>query len=60
LLITGPSGSGKSTFINTLCESPVLPKRDYGNAERAASAKSVAIAPSTVGRFLRKLEYCRN
>lgn len=41
---------GKSTFVNTLCESPVFPKKDYGNPEKAAIEKTVAITPVTVGK----------
>ncbi|KAJ1568738.1 hypothetical protein HK405_014394 [Cladochytrium tenue] len=48
IMVVGPSGCGKSTFVNTLCESDVLPKKDYSNAEKAAIPKTVAIAPTTV------------
>ncbi|KAJ3186316.1 hypothetical protein HDU85_007756 [Gaertneriomyces sp. JEL0708] len=48
VMIVGASGLGKSTFINTLCESPVFAKKDYGNAEKAALEKTVSITPVTV------------
>ncbi|KAI9343778.1 Septin-type guanine nucleotide-binding (G) domain-containing protein [Zopfochytrium polystomum] len=48
IMVVGPSGCGKSTFINTLCESEVLPKKDHGNAEKAALEKTVAIVPTAV------------
>ncbi|KAI8826707.1 Septin-type guanine nucleotide-binding (G) domain-containing protein [Fimicolochytrium jonesii] len=48
VMVVGSSGLGKSTFINTLCESPIIAKRDFGNPEKAAIEKSVAITPVTV------------
>lgn len=48
-MIVGSAGLGKSTFVNTLCESNVIPKRDYGNATEAALDKTVAINPHTIG-----------
>jgi len=44
----GASGLGKSTFINTLCESAVIEKRDFSNPELAAVEKTVEITPVTV------------
>ncbi|KAJ3333584.1 hypothetical protein HDU76_006325 [Blyttiomyces sp. JEL0837] len=48
IMVVGTSGCGKSTFVNTLCESVVLPKKDHGNSEKAAQPKTVAITPTTV------------
>ncbi|KAJ3196638.1 hypothetical protein HK101_008215 [Irineochytrium annulatum] len=48
VMVVGPSGCGKTTFVNTLCESPVLPRKDHGNSEKAAAEKTVAITPTTV------------
>ncbi|KAJ3169269.1 hypothetical protein HDU88_001066 [Geranomyces variabilis] len=48
VMIVGSSGLGKSTFVNTLCESPVFPKKDCGSPEKAALEKTVAITPVTV------------
>ncbi|KNC97471.1 uncharacterized protein SPPG_07388 [Spizellomyces punctatus DAOM BR117] len=48
VMIVGASGLGKSTFVNTLCESPVFPKKDYSNPEKAAIERTVAITPVTV------------
>jgi cell division control protein 11 len=48
VMIVGSAGLGKSTFVNTLCESNVIPKRDYGNSSEAALEKTVAINPHTI------------
>jgi len=48
IMSVGASGLGKSTFINTLCESAVIEKRDYSNPELAAVEKTVEITPVTV------------
>ncbi|KAJ3299181.1 hypothetical protein HK104_009785 [Borealophlyctis nickersoniae] len=48
VMIVGSSGLGKSTFVNTLCESSVLAKKDHSMPEKAAHEKTVAITPTTV------------
>ncbi|KAJ2996310.1 hypothetical protein HDV02_006631 [Globomyces sp. JEL0801] len=48
LMVAGASGSGKTTFLNTLCESQVLPHRDIPDAKAAAMEKTVDIVPTTV------------
>ncbi|KAJ3088669.1 hypothetical protein HK102_008227 [Quaeritorhiza haematococci] len=48
IMIVGGSGLGKSTFVNTLCESNVFAKKDYGDPQKAAVEKTVAISPVTV------------
>ncbi|KAI9334117.1 Septin-type guanine nucleotide-binding (G) domain-containing protein [Obelidium mucronatum] len=47
-MIVGSSGCGKSTFVNTLCESPVILRKDHANAEKAAESKTISITPTTV------------
>ncbi|KAJ3304543.1 hypothetical protein HDV03_002752 [Kappamyces sp. JEL0829] len=48
LMVAGSSGSGKTTFINTLCESQVIPPRTIPDAETAALDKTVQITPTTI------------
>ncbi|KAJ3233264.1 hypothetical protein HDU81_002357 [Chytriomyces hyalinus] len=48
IMIVGASGCGKSTFINTLCENPVILRKDHTDAEKAAQLKTVGLAPTTV------------
>lgn len=47
----GPSGSGKTTFINTLCETSVIPPKDYSSPDLAAAERTVSITAHTVGAF---------
>ncbi|KAJ3115959.1 hypothetical protein HDU96_010753 [Phlyctochytrium bullatum] len=48
IMVVGPSGCGKSTFVNTLCESQVIPRKDYSAADKVALEKTVQISPTTV------------
>ncbi|KAE9391889.1 GTP binding protein [Gymnopus androsaceus JB14] len=48
LMVVGASGTGRTTFVNTLCESDVLPHKECDNPETAALEKSVSIKPVNV------------
>ncbi|KAJ4488793.1 GTP binding protein [Lentinula edodes] len=48
VMVVGASGTGRTTFVNTLCESEVLPHKDCDNPETAALETSLAIKPVNV------------
>ncbi|KAJ3809035.1 GTP binding protein [Lentinula lateritia] len=48
IMVVGASGTGRTTFVNTLCESEVLPHKDCDNPETAALETSLAIKPVNV------------
>ncbi|QRV76714.1 Septin [Ceratobasidium sp. AG-Ba] len=45
LMVVGASGSGRTTFVNTLCESEVLPPKISDNAETAHIEEGIKIKP---------------
>jgi cell division control protein 11 len=47
--LLGASGSGRTTFVNTLCESDVLPHKVCDAPEEAHLEERVKIQPATVG-----------
>ncbi|KAI8384144.1 Septin-domain-containing protein [Blakeslea trispora] len=48
LMVVGASGTGRTTFVNTLCDSNVLPKKICDNPEEAHIEEGVAIKPVSV------------
>ncbi|KAJ3103731.1 hypothetical protein HDU97_009905 [Phlyctochytrium planicorne] len=48
IMVVGPSGCGKTTFVNTLCESQVIPRKDFSAADKAAQERTVQITPTAV------------
>ncbi|KAF9023564.1 Septin-domain-containing protein [Rhodocollybia butyracea] len=44
----GASGTGRTTFVNTLCESQVLPHKECDNPESAVVETGVSIKPVNV------------
>ncbi|KAJ3868877.1 MAG: GTP binding protein [Lentinula lateritia] len=48
VMVVGASGTGRTTFVNTLCESEVLPHKDCDNPETAALETGLAIKPVNV------------
>ncbi|KAJ2960079.1 hypothetical protein NQZ79_g4468 [Umbelopsis isabellina] len=44
----GASGTGRTTFVNTLCDSGVLPKKVSDNAEEAHNEAGIKIKPVSV------------
>ncbi|KAJ3713203.1 GTP binding protein [Lentinula raphanica] len=48
IMVVGASGTGRTTFVNTLCESEVLPHKDCNNPETAALETSISIKPVNV------------
>ncbi|KAJ3991533.1 septin [Lentinula boryana] len=45
IMVVGASGTGRTTFVNTLCESEVLPHKDCDNPETAGLEASISIKP---------------
>lgn len=50
LVRTGASGTGRTTFVNTLCDSGVLPKKISDNPEEAHNEAGIKIKPVSVGK----------
>ncbi|KAJ3749578.1 GTP binding protein [Lentinula detonsa] len=48
IMVVGASGTGRTTFVNTLCESEVLPHKDCDNPENAGLEASISIKPVNV------------
>lgn len=48
----GGSGTGRTTFVNTLCESEVLPHKDSDSPETAHVEQGVKIKPANVGALM--------
>ena len=51
LLRIGASGTGRTTFVNTLCDSGVLPKKISDNPEEAHNEAGIKIKPVSVGKL---------
>lgn len=47
----GASGTGRTTFVNTLCESEVLPHKVCDSPETAHVEEGIRIKPVNVGTF---------
>jgi cell division control protein 11 len=47
---TGASGTGRTTFVNTLCESEVLPHTVEASPEEAHIERGIQIKPMQVGK----------
>jgi len=47
----GASGTGRTTFVNTLCESEILPHKVCDNPETAHIEEGIRIKPVTVGEY---------
>lgn len=47
----GASGTGRTTFVNTLCESEVLPHKVCDSPETAHLEEGIRIKPATVGEL---------
>lgn len=47
----GASGTGRTTFVNTLCESEVLPHKVCDSPETAHVEEGIRIKPVNVGMF---------
>lgn len=45
----GASGTGRTTFVNTLCESEVLPHKISDNPDTAHVEEGIRIKPVNVG-----------
>lgn len=45
----GTSGTGRTTFVNTLCESEVLPHKVCDSPETAHTEEGIRIKPANVG-----------
>ena len=61
LTFIGASGTGRTTFVNTLCESEVLPHKVCDNPETAHVEEGIKIKPVNVGEHLgavRRLPFC--
>jgi cell division control protein 11 len=50
MINTGASGTGRTTFVNTLCESEVLPHTVDQTPEEAHIEKGIQIKPIQVGK----------
>ncbi|KJA26144.1 hypothetical protein HYPSUDRAFT_75704 [Hypholoma sublateritium FD-334 SS-4] len=48
LMVVGASGTGRTTFVNTLCESEVLPHKISDNPETAHVEEGIRIKPANV------------
>ena len=48
----GASGTGRTTFVNTLCESEVLPHKVCDSPETAHVEEGIRIKPVNVGGYL--------
>ena len=49
--IEGASGTGRTTFVNTLCESDVLPHKVIESPEEAHIEAGIKIKPANVGQW---------
>ncbi|KAI8583541.1 hypothetical protein K450DRAFT_221655 [Umbelopsis ramanniana AG] len=47
-MVVGASGTGRTTFVNTLCDSGVLPKKISDNPEEAHNEAGIKIKPVSV------------
>jgi cell division control protein 11 len=52
VMVVGASGTGRTTFVNTLCESEVLPHKVVDDAENAHIETPIKIKPVNVGEPL--------
>ena len=50
LHFAGASGTGRTTFVNTLCESEVLPHKVCDSPDTAQLEEGIRIKPATVGK----------
>ncbi|KAG7098319.1 hypothetical protein E1B28_000280 [Marasmius oreades] len=48
VMVVGPSGTGRTTFINTLCESQVLPHKDHSKPQSLSVENGIEIKPVNV------------
>lgn len=55
---SGASGTGRTTFVNTLCESEVLPHKISDNPETAHVEEGIRIKPANVGKCFRRGVFC--
>ena len=49
----GASGTGRTTFVNTLCESDVLPHKVIESPDEAHIETGIKIKPANVGQLLK-------
>lgn len=56
--VLGASGTGRTTFVNTLCESEVLPHKISDNPETAHVEEGIRIKPANVGEHLQRGVFC--
>jgi cell division control protein 11 len=52
IMVVGASGTGRTTFVNTLCESDVLPHKPLPEPEHAHVEQGVRITPHNVGAHI--------